>query len=105
MNSNLRLSDQKGKLENLISENKTYRERISEQDDQTKKLNKHLKSFQGQEEQLQQARGRVTSLQEATKMQVAQIEGKESELTEVKMTVNNLQRALQQKQDECEEMA
>jgi len=38
-------------------------------------------------------------------MQVAQIEGKESELTEVKMTVNNLQRALQQKQDECEEMA
>jgi len=45
MNSNLRLSDQKGKLENLISENKTYRERISEQDDQTKKLNKQLKSF------------------------------------------------------------
>ncbi len=49
MNSNLRLSDQKGKLENLISENKTYRERISEQDDHTKKLNKQLKSFQGQE--------------------------------------------------------
>ncbi len=43
MNSNLRLSDQKGKLENLISENKTYRERISEQDDQMKKLNKQLK--------------------------------------------------------------
>jgi len=34
-----------------------------------------------------------------------QIEGKGSELNEVKMTVNNLQRALQQKQEECEEMA
>ena len=30
MTSNLKLSDQKGKLENLISENKTYRERITE---------------------------------------------------------------------------
>lgn len=47
MNSNLKLSDQKGKLENLISENKTYRDRISEQDDQMKKLSKQLKTFQG----------------------------------------------------------
>ena len=45
MNSNLKLSDQKGKLENLISENKTYRDRISEQDDQMKKLSKQLKTF------------------------------------------------------------
>ena len=30
MNSNLKLSDQKSKLENLIAENKTYRERITE---------------------------------------------------------------------------
>jgi len=42
---------------------------------------------------------------EATRLQVLQLEGKESELTEVKMTVNNLQRALQHKQEECEEMA
>ena len=42
MNSNLKLSDQKGKLENLIAENKTYRERIAEQDSQIKKLNKKL---------------------------------------------------------------
>ena len=50
MNSNLKLSDQKGKLENLIAENKTYRERISELDEQSKKLKKQLKGFQGQEE-------------------------------------------------------
>ena len=46
MQSNLKLSDQKGKLENLISENKTYRERISEQDETAKKLNKRLKGMQ-----------------------------------------------------------
>lgn len=40
LTSNLKLSDQRGKLENLISENKTYRERISAQDDEMKKLNK-----------------------------------------------------------------
>ena len=40
MNSNLRLNDQKGKLENLIAENKTYRERITEQDSDAKKLKK-----------------------------------------------------------------
>ena len=34
-----------------------------------------------------------------------QIEGKESELNEVKQTVNNLQRALLQKGEECGEMA
>ena len=90
MNSNLKLSDQKGKLENLISENKTYRDRISEQDDQMKKLSKQLKTFQGQAESLEQARGRITSLQESHKLQITQIEGKESELSEVKMTVNNL---------------
>ena len=105
MTSNLKLNDQRGKLENLIAENKTYRERISAQDDETKKLNKQLKAYQGQQEQLEQTRGRITSLQESTKLQVVQLEGKESELTEVKMTVNNLQRALQQKQEECDEMA
>lgn len=52
MTSNLKLNDQKGKLENLIAENKTYRERISAQDDEVKKLNKQLKSFQGQQELL-----------------------------------------------------
>ena len=70
-----------------------------------KKLNKQVKGFQGQDSQLEQARGRVTSLQEAHKLQVMQIEGKESELNEVKMTVNNLQRALVQKGEECDEMA
>ena len=30
MNLNLRLNDQKGKIENLIAENKTFRERISD---------------------------------------------------------------------------
>ena len=45
MNSNLRLNDQKGKLENLIAENKTYRERITEQDSDAKKLKKQLKAF------------------------------------------------------------
>ena len=43
LTSNLKLSDQRGKLENLIAENKTYRERISAQDDEMKKLNKQLK--------------------------------------------------------------
>mmetsp|Transcript_41879 Transcript_41879/g.55210 ORF Transcript_41879/g.55210 Transcript_41879/m.55210 type:complete len:97 (+) Transcript_41879:1860-2150(+) len=60
MNSNLKLSDQKGKLENLIAENKTYRERISEQDDQMKKVSKQLKRFQGQDQQLEQSRNRIT---------------------------------------------
>mmetsp|Transcript_7576 Transcript_7576/g.9142 ORF Transcript_7576/g.9142 Transcript_7576/m.9142 type:complete len:97 (+) Transcript_7576:2959-3249(+) len=60
MNSNLKLSDQKGKLENLIAENKTYRERISEQDDQMKKVSKQLKKFQGQDQQLEQSRNRIT---------------------------------------------
>ena len=45
MTSNLKLSDQRSKLENLIAENKTYRERIGTQDDELKKLNKRLKSF------------------------------------------------------------
>ena len=45
MTSNLKLSDQRGKLENLIAENKTYRERIGTQDDELKKLNRRLKSF------------------------------------------------------------
>jgi len=40
MTSNLKLSDQRGKLENLIAENKTYRERIGTQDEDMKKLNK-----------------------------------------------------------------
>lgn len=43
MNSNLKLSDQKGKLENLIAENETYCERISEQDGEVKRLNNQLK--------------------------------------------------------------
>ena len=44
MNANLKLSDQKGKLENLISENKTYCERIAELDDEVKRLKKQIKS-------------------------------------------------------------
>jgi len=32
-------------MENLIGENKTYRERITEQDTQMKKLNKQVKKF------------------------------------------------------------
>ena len=40
MASSLKLNDQRSKLENLISENKTYRERISTQDDDMKRLNK-----------------------------------------------------------------
>ena len=46
MNSNLKLSDQKGKLENLIAENETYCERISEQDGEVKRLNNQLKKHQ-----------------------------------------------------------
>ena len=45
MNSNIKLNDQKGRLENLIAENKTYRERITTQDDEMKKINKQLKNF------------------------------------------------------------
>ena len=97
MSSNLLLNDQKGKLQALISENQTYRERIAELDKQVKKLGKKLAKFEGQEEQLSQARGKITSLQESHKMQVQHLDGKESELIEVKITVNNLQRALQQK--------
>ena len=44
MNANLKLSDQKGKLENLISENKTYCERIAELDDEVKRLKKQIKT-------------------------------------------------------------
>ena len=46
MVSTTRLSDQKSKLENLIAENKTYPERITEQDTSLKKLNKQVKGFQ-----------------------------------------------------------
>ena len=46
MNSNLKLNDQKGKLENLIAENETYCERISEQDGEVKRLNNQLKKHQ-----------------------------------------------------------
>ena len=68
MTSNLKLSDQRSKLENLIAENKTYRERIVSQEEELKKQNKRLKSFLEQEQQLEQARGRITSLQESTKL-------------------------------------
>ena len=47
MNANLKLNDQKSKLENLIAENKKYRDRISEQEDQAKRTNKQLKQLQG----------------------------------------------------------
>ena len=47
LESNTKLSDQRSKLENLISENKTYRERITEQDTRLKKLDKQVKGFQG----------------------------------------------------------
>lgn len=40
MAANSKLGDQRSKLENLIGENKTYRERLTEQDTQMKKLNK-----------------------------------------------------------------
>lgn len=68
MTSNLKLNDQRSKLENLIAENKTYRERIVSQEEELKKQNKRLKSFLEQEQQLEQARGRITSLQESTKL-------------------------------------
>ena len=45
MTANLKLNDQKGKLESLIAENKTYRDRISEQEDQVKRMTKQLKKF------------------------------------------------------------
>ena len=70
MKSKENLNGQKSKLENLIAENKTYRDRITEQDDKIKIFNKAIKGLQGQEAQLEQARGRILSLQEAHKMQV-----------------------------------
>ena len=42
MESNTKLSDQRSKLENLIGENKTYRERITELETRKKKLEKQV---------------------------------------------------------------
>ena len=47
LESNTKLSDQRSKLENLIGENKTYRERITELETRKKKLEKQVNGQQG----------------------------------------------------------
>lgn len=61
--------------------------------------------MQSQDEEMGVLRGRVASLEESLKWQVTQVQGKEGEITEVKITVSNLQRALAQKQEEVDEVA
>lgn len=99
------MSEQKNKLETLIAENQSFLDKMTEQDDDIKRLRKQVKSAQNQSAELEEAKTKIHQLEENVKWQVTQVQGKDSELAEVKQTVHNLQRAIQTHQEEYDEMA
>ena len=60
----MRYQEQQAKLETLISENKTFSDKIGSQEDEIKKFRRQIKNYQDQEKILQEYRERVTGLEE-----------------------------------------
>ena len=80
----MRMSEQKTKLESLIAENQGFLDKITEQDDDIKRLRKQVKFGQNQSSSLEEAKTKITQLEENYKWQTTQLQGKDSELAEVK---------------------
>ena len=51
-------------METLISENKTFSDKIGSQEEEIKKFRRQIKNYQDQEKILQEYRERVTGLEE-----------------------------------------
>ena len=62
----------------------------TKQDDDIKRLRKQVKFAQNQSAELEEAKKKIIILDENVKWQTTQVQGKDSELAEVKQTVHNL---------------
>ena len=78
------MSEQKTKMDQLIAENQSFLDKISEHEDDIKRLRKQCKSAQNQSAELDEAKKKIATLEDNVKWQTTQVSGKDSELTEVK---------------------
>ena len=78
------MSEQKTKVDQLIAENQSFLDKITEQEDDIKRLRKQCKQAQNQSAELEEAKKKISTLEDNVKWQTTQVTGKDSELAEVK---------------------
>ena len=61
------MSEQKTKVDQLIAENQSFLDKITEQDDDIKRLRKQCKSAQNQSAELEETKKKITTLEENVK--------------------------------------
>ena len=61
------MSEQKTKVDQLIAENQSFLDKITEQDDDIKRLRKQCKSAQNQNAELEETKKKIATLEENVK--------------------------------------
>ena len=61
------MSEQKTKVDQLIAENQSFLDKITEQDDDIKRLRKQCKSAQNQSAELEETKKKIITLEENVK--------------------------------------
>ncbi len=96
--------EQLERLEMLIRENGNLKEKIIEMEDDAKRMRKEVKTQQARCSELEGSRQNFDQMKSEQEWINVQLKGKEQELSEQQRTIEKLQRAVNQGQEEFEQM-
>lgn len=99
----VKLEEQRDKLEMLVVENATLKEKVQQLEDDCKRVKNQVKKLNLQLDQASEAKILLEKTIESQKWVEVQLRSKEVEIEEQRLTVQNLQRAMQQSTEEFDQ--